>query len=213
MNTYSKFGPNVYLAKCQEKHIKGAIIPVTSKYGKENPSIVYNLIYEREGFFYYSIIRNDGVNFQERAKAKSERLKSWSESAENKAEGYKIKSEKDKDFLVLGEPIKVGHHSEKRHRKALEDVHRNTEKRFELLDKSESLEKRAEYWEKKAGEVNLSMPESLEYYEYLQDCAKKKHDGLKSGEIERSHSFSLTYAKKDLNLATKNIELAKRLWA
>ena len=35
MNTYYKFAPNVFLAKCDEKHEKGETIEVTTKYGKE----------------------------------------------------------------------------------------------------------------------------------------------------------------------------------
>lgn len=60
MNTYQKFVPNVYLAKCEEKHEKGDEILVTTKYGKENECIVFNLIFERDGFYYYSIVRADG---------------------------------------------------------------------------------------------------------------------------------------------------------
>lgn len=50
MNTYYKFAPNVFLAKCDEKHEKGETIEVTTKYGKENESIVFNLIFEKDGF-------------------------------------------------------------------------------------------------------------------------------------------------------------------
>ena len=74
MNTYSKYAPNVFLAKCSEKHAKGDIIEIETKYGKLNESIVFNLIYERDGFYFYSIVRADGFNAQERAKAKAERL-------------------------------------------------------------------------------------------------------------------------------------------
>lgn len=35
MNTYHKFCPNVFLAKCDEKHEKGEVIEVTTKYGKD----------------------------------------------------------------------------------------------------------------------------------------------------------------------------------
>ena len=58
MNTYYKFVPNVFLAKCDEKHEKGEEIAVTTKYGKENDCIVFNLIFERDGFYYYSIADN-----------------------------------------------------------------------------------------------------------------------------------------------------------
>ena len=35
-NTYSKYCPNVFLAKCDERHEKGETIVLTTKYGKEN---------------------------------------------------------------------------------------------------------------------------------------------------------------------------------
>ena len=50
-NTYYKYAPNVFLAKCPERHEKGDIINVTTRYGKVNESVVYNLIMERDGFF------------------------------------------------------------------------------------------------------------------------------------------------------------------
>ena len=43
--------------------------------------------------------------------------------------------------------------------------------------------------------------------------AKAKHEGLKNGTIERSHSYSLTYAKKELNDIESKLKLAQRLWS
>ena len=88
MNTYVKFCPNVFLAKCDEKHEKGEVIEVTTKYGNENESIVFNLIFEKDGFFYYSIVRADGFNVQEWAKQRAERRRAWAESAERKSKEY-----------------------------------------------------------------------------------------------------------------------------
>ena len=120
MNTYHKFAPNVFLAKCDEKHEKGEEIAVTTKYGKENDCIVFNLIFERDGYYYYSIVRSDGFNVQEWAKRRAELRREWAASAERKSNEYYKRSNKDADFLSLGEPIKVGHHSEHRHRKMIE---------------------------------------------------------------------------------------------
>lgn len=57
------------------------------------------------------------------------------------------------------------------------------------------------------------MPESVECYEYKLEEAKRRHEGLKNGTIKREHSFSLTYAKKDVNETEKNLATAKKLWA
>ena len=92
-----------FLAKCEEKYEKGEIIEVTTKYGKENECIVFNLIYEKDGFYYYSIVRADGFNVQEWAKQRAERRRMWAASAEQKSNEYYEKSNKDRDFLSLGE--------------------------------------------------------------------------------------------------------------
>ena len=212
MNTYYKFAPNVFLAKCSEKYEKGDIIEVTTKYGEENESIVYNLIFEEEGFYYYSVIRADGYNVQERAKAKAEKYESWAGAAQKKSNQYWEASNEGKDFLVLAEPIKVGHSSEKRHRALIARNWARTGKSVEFSKKSDAHESKAEYWAKKADTINLSIPESIEYYEHKLEVATEYHQGLKSGKYERSHSYSLTYAKKDVNEAQKSYDLAKRLW-
>ena len=88
MNTYHKYAPNVFLAKCSEQHNKGDIIEVTTKYGKDNESIVFNFIFEKDGFYYYSIVRTDGFNAQERAKRKAEKYDEWALSAHKKSSAY-----------------------------------------------------------------------------------------------------------------------------
>lgn len=213
MNTYSKLCPNVFLAKCSEPHEKGETILVETKYGKENESIVFNLMFEREGFFYYSIIRADGFNVQERAKAKAERYNQWAAIAENKSNQYFEASNEGKDFLSLGEPIKIGHHSEKRHRALIERNWNRMDKSVEMSRKAEGHESKAEYWESRANDINLSMPESVEYFEHKLEKVKATHEGLKNGTIPRSHSFSLTYAKKEVNETENNLKLAKKLWS
>lgn len=212
MNTYHKLCPNVFLAKCDAKHEKGETIKVTTKYGKENESIVFNLMFEKDGFYYYSIVRADGFNVQEWAKNRAERRRAWAMSADAKSEEYYNKSNKDKDFLSLGEPIKVGHHSERRHRKALDDAWNNMSKSIEMMEKAEEHLRKAEYWERRASDINLSMPESVDYYEHKLEQAKEYHEGLKSGKYQREHMYSLTYAKKAVNEAQKNYDLAKKLW-
>lgn len=213
MNTYAKYCPNVFVAKCTEEHEKGEVIPLTTKYGKENECIVFNLVGKKDGFFYYSIVRADGFNVQEYAKRKAERHERAAATAEQKSNSYFNASQEGREFLSLGEPIKVGHHSEKRHRALIDRNWARMGKSVAESEKAEQHEGKAEYWERKAKDINLSMPESIEYFEYKVEQAKERHEGLKNGTIERSHSFSLTYAKKDLNEAEKNLQTAKKLWA
>ena len=212
MNTYSKYAPNVFLAKCDQPYQTGDIIEVQTRHGKENECEVHNLIYEQGGFYFYSITRTDGYNAQERAKAKAQRISGYAATAERKSNEYYHASQEGKDFLSLGEPIKVGHHSEKRHRALIDRNWNRMGKSVEFADKAKDYEARAAYWESKTGEINLSMPESIEYFEYKLEKATEYHAGLKSGKYELRHSYSVTYAKKEVNQAKKNLDLARRLW-
>lgn len=212
MNTYAKYCPNVYVAKCEEQHEKGEIITVQTKYGKENECVVHNLVANINGFFYYSITRADGYNLQERAKAKAKKYEQSAATANAKAQHYFDRSNKDRDFLSLGEPIKVGHHSEKRHRKAVKDAWNNTGKAVEMQDKAKEYECKAKRWESRQNDINLSMPESLEYYKERLEKAIEYHEGLKTGKYPKEYSYSMTYASKAVKDLKKQVELATKLW-
>ncbi|MFQ1018117.1 DUF3560 domain-containing protein [Gilliamella sp. BG7] len=212
MNTYHKHAPNLFLAKCAEKHNKDDIIEVTTKKGKNHECIVFNLVFERDGFFYYSIIRADGFNVQTRAKAKAEKYSDWAELAHNKSNDYLKAANEGREFLALGEPIKVGHHSEKKHRALIDRNWERMRKSTEFTEKAERHEEKAEYWAKREHNINISMPESLEFYKFKLGEAEKIHADLKSGIVQQDHSFSLTYAKKDVNKFKKLHDLAVILW-
>jgi hypothetical protein len=210
--TYVKYCPNVWLAKCEEEHQKDDIIEVENRYGNVNESIVHNLVYEKDGYFFYSITRADGYNLQERAKRKAERYSNWANRADAKSDSYREASNEGKDFLVLAEPIKIGHHSEKRHRALIERNWSRMEKSVEYSNKADAHEAKAEYWRKQENKINLSMPESIEFYEYKLEKATAEHKFLKDNPDKRQHAYSLTYANKRKKEAQKNFDLAKRLW-
>lgn len=213
MNTYSKFCPNVFAAKCTDKHEKGETITLETKYGKEHDCIVFNFLGQtKDGFYLYSIVRADGFNAQERAKAKAERLQSWAASAERKSEQYYQASQEGRDFLALGEPIKIGHHSERRHRALIERNWDRMGKSVAFDKKAAEYESRAEYWKDQESKINLSMPESLEMWEHKLEAAKTHHLDLKNNPEKRSHSMSLQYANKAVKDAEENLRLAVKLW-
>jgi hypothetical protein len=212
-NTYSKYFPNVFLAKCSQPYESGQEITVTTKYGKENECVVHNLIYEKDGYYYYSITRADGFNSQQRALNRAEKLNGYAANAEKRANNWHEKSNEGRDFLALGEPIKIGHHSEKRHRALIQRNWDRMGNSVKESEKAEEYQQRAEYWESKANKIDLSMPESVGYYGFLLEQNKERHEGLKSGKYPREHSYSLTYAKKELNETEKLFEIAQKLWA
>jgi len=212
MNTYAKYCPNVYVAKCEQEYQKGDVIQVQTKYGKENDCIVFNLVHKANGAFYYSIVREDGFDSRQWAANRAARLSNAAANAEKKSTQYWEAAQEGKDFLVLAEPIKVGHHSEKRHRALIDRNWNRMAKCVEASDKAETYEERAAYWESRANDINLSMPESIDFYVHKLEQATREHEELKNHPEKRSHSYSLTYAKKAVNEAKKNFETALKLW-
>ena len=208
MKKFRKYCPNVWVAECDEEHEKGDIIEIETKYGKDVECEVYNKVAQKDGTYYYSIVRLD----EPYAQRKAEKYRNSSASRTAKSEQYSEASNEGKEFLSLGEPIKVGHHSESRHRALIERNWNRMEKSFELAEKAQEAERKAEYWENKAEEITLATPESLEYFAEQLKKAIEVHEGLKNGTIERWHSHSLAYAKKEVNELKKKVEIATLLW-
>lgn len=216
MNNYKKYCPNVFIAECTEQHEKGEEIIITTKYGKEHECIIYNFVgysgTKENPKYCYSITRSDGFNAQERARKKAEKLQGYANNADQKSKDFYKKSHAYVEHIPFGQPILVGHHSEGRHRRAIDNSWNAMGKSVELSDKAEEYERRAEYWKRRENEVNLSMPESLEFYLFKLEQAKKIHQEYKEGTRQKEHSFSLTYAKKTVNEIEKKLELARKLW-
>lgn len=209
MNRFKKYCPNVWVAECDEEYEKGEIIELETKYGKEVECEVYNLILQKDDKYYYSIVRCEDMTYAQR---KAEKYSNSSARNQSKSSQYLEASNEGREFLSLGEPIKVGHHSEKRHRALIERNWNRMGKSVEYAEKAEEAARKAEYWDNKAEEITLAMPESLEYFMHKLNEATEEHKGLKDGTIERSHSYSLTYASKAVKELKKKVEIAKLLW-
>lgn len=213
MNTFRKYCPNVFVAQCTEQHQKGELIILTTKYGKEVENEVHNYLGQtKDGFFLYSITRTDGTNSQSRAAAKVEKLEGYASNAEKRADKYYQASQEGKDFLSLGEPIKIGHHSERRHRKLIERNWIRMGKSVAETEKVKEYERRAEYWSARANKIDLSMPDSLEYFEFELEKARKHHQHLKDNPQDRRHSMSLQYANKAVKDIEEKVRIAVKLW-
>lgn len=159
--------------------------------------------------YFYSIVRLEDKTYAQR---KAERYKNSAKNHMAKSENYYNASQEGKEFLALGEPIKVGHHSEKRHRALIDRNWNRMGKSVEFAEKSEEAEQKAKYWKSKAKEITLAMPESIEYFSEKLEKAIAYHKGLKDGSIEREHAYSLTYANKKVKELKKKVEIAKLLW-
>lgn len=212
-NSFKKYCPNVFVAQCENKHQKGEIIELTTKYGKDVQCEVHNYLGDtREGLHLYSITRVDGNNSQKIAEAKANKLLGYAENAEKGSENYYLASQEGKEFLSLGEPIKVGHHSERRHRKLIEKNWERMGKSVAESEKAKEYERRAQYWAERANKIDLSMPDSLEYFEEELRKAKEYHQKIKDFPELRAHSMSLQYANKAVKDLEEKVYTAVLLW-
>ncbi|HHE3605668.1 TPA: DUF3560 domain-containing protein [Pasteurella multocida] len=212
MNTYAKFAPTVWVVKSTEKYSKGNVVAVANKYGKETQVIIYNLVKQVGDTFFYSFTRKDGENSQTYAVKKAERYQGYANNALKRSQQYCEAANEGREFLQLAEPIKVGHHSEKRHRALIERNNKRMDKAVKEANKAESYDDRIEYWQRMADKIDLSMPESLEFFHVKLEEAKARHQELKDNPEKREHSFALTYAKKAVNDLEKKVKLAQVLW-
>lgn len=214
--TFKKYCPNVWVAFMVEECEKGEVIQVENRYGDKKEYVVHNLVSEttigQQVCYYYSITRVDGYNSQERAKAKADKYNEWAEARIKKSDEYYEASNEGAEFLSLAEPIKVGHHSERGHRALVERNWNRMAKSVENADKAKEHERKAEAWEARVNDIDLSMPESLEYFYTELTKAREEHQLLRDNPKLRSHSYSLTYAKKRVNELTKKVDIAKTLW-
>lgn len=209
---YKKYCPNVWVAAMSEQCESGEIIILETRHGKENEHVVHNYIGQWAGLYLYSTTRLDGYNLQERAKRKAEQYENWAQARQRKSDQYYNASNEGAEFLSLAEPIKIGHHSEKRHRALIERNHSRMDKAMENLKKADEHEYKAKQWEKRTEDINLSMPESLEYFKDQYEKAREHHQLLKEKPELRAHAYSLTYAKKKMNEMKKNYDTAVILW-
>ena len=79
--------------------------------------------------------------------------------------------------------------------------------------KAQQHEYKAAYWESRKNDIDLSMPEFVEFFIYELEKAEALQTGLKNGTVPRLHSFSLPYATKAVKELKAKVELARKLWS
>lgn len=210
MNKYRKFAANVYVVETKDEYKKGDKIQVTTRSGGTHVCTVYNFLgYAREsGLRCYSIVR-EGFNA---FKNKADKYREWAVSAQAKSNASFESAKEGREFLSLGEPIKIGHHSERRHRALIDRNWNRMGKSVAFAGKAEAHLEKAERLERRASQITLAMPESLEYFTEALEAAKAHHVGLKDGSIKRQHSFDVQYANKKVKDLQQKVNLAQRLW-
>lgn len=98
--------------------------------------------------------------YAERKAARVERLKARAERTRAEGERKLAAADRIANGIPMGQPILIGHHSEKRHRKDLERMHKGTRDGLALTREADKLERRAEVAESNAA-ISSDDPEAV----------------------------------------------------
>ena len=98
--------------------------------------------------------------FELKRAARVERMRTRAEGLRAEAQGAFKRERAIAGMIPMGQPILVGHHSEKRHRRDLERMHSLTTKGVTLTKEAETLERRAAFAEKNTA-VSSDDPDAI----------------------------------------------------
>ena len=146
-------------------------------------------------------------DYQERKKRRIERYKELSIKAKEKSKYYEDAKNSKIAEVSTGQPIKVGHHSEEKHRKILKDANNYIKKSIEFDDKSDyyidkvkTVENNKAIYSDDPNAIN-KLKEKLERLEHERENIK-----------EREHqTWELTNIGANIRETKKRIERLERL--
>jgi Domain of unknown function (DUF3560) len=134
------------------------------------------------------------MTYRDRRLARAERLRGWSETNENKSDAKRDAADRISDGIPFGQPILVGHHSEKRHRRDLAKIESGMRAAIELGDKAKSQAQKADNIEAATeGSIYDDDPDAIERLtEKLAALeAKREHMKTVNAEYRRAHRVEL----------------------
>lgn len=108
---------------------------------------------------------------QERAGARAERMEARSDKAEQESTSAYQRAKQIGDFIPFGQPILVGHHSERRHRRDIEKIDNAMRKSVELDEKAKHYADRAQNAEYTANGEKFKNVNYL--LNRIEDCKKE----------------------------------------
>jgi len=213
---FRKYTAGVYCLEAEQQFNHGDVVTVPTRRGKEVEVTIWKHLFTKNGVSYHSYIRCDGINSGERLQTKAEKHRERAAKASAQSDHYYEKSNEHRDFLSLGEPIKVGHHSEKRHRRIIEQANTNMGKSVEASKKADELLERAAGAEAASDNIFIDTPECLprlrEKLDRLVAFQEKAKAQRKAGEdvphfVTANNGANIRRVKKQLDAARKLWEL------
>lgn len=96
------------------------------------------------------------MTYRERRERRAERLREWAEKRDARAQSAFDTAHRIADGIPFGQPILVGHHSEKRHRRDAERIDNGMRAGFENTRKGDEMRQRADNIERAAARAIYS---------------------------------------------------------
>ena len=115
---------------------------------------------------------------RERREARAERLREWADKREEKSDAAHQASHDAVAGIPFGQPILVGHHSERRHRKAIERAQNQATAGLEHSRKADEMRSRAE---------NIEAAAERAIYSDDTDAVERLRERVAALEAEREH--------------------------
>ena len=211
-NTFKKYTAGVYAMLSEDDNLQhGDAATIETRHGKEvNVTVWKKLGKHRDGGTMYSVTRDDGIDRKEWLKRKVERQQNAALRQEKNMADYHAKSRKHADFLSLGEPVKVGHHSERRHRKIIDDAWNNMGKSVAAADKAERHQDKAETLEQRLKrDINLDTPESVEFLTQRVADLEAQREAIKANPHE---GWEVSNLGATIRRYKERLDTARVLW-
>ena len=96
------------------------------------------------------------MTYRDRRLAKADRYREWADKREAKAEAARKRVDEIAGMIPFGQPILVGHHSEKKHRRDADRIHDGMVASIEHQRKADEFRRRADEIEKAAARAVYS---------------------------------------------------------
>jgi len=138
-----------------------------------------SIVVPKEKEIDYSKVKVGREDYQEKKESRIERLESRAAKAEQESDSRYKKSKELADRIPFGQPILVGHHSEKRARRDQEKIHADMGRSVAASKKAEVLKDRVKAAESNRAissddpEAVVKLKEKLDKLEKFQEDAKK----------------------------------------
>jgi len=153
------------------------------------------------------------MEYQEKQDLKLERYQELQSKAERESQEAYNNSTRLSEAIPFGQPILIGHHSEKRHRRDIERIHNNMDKSIELKEKSEHYKNKINNI-LNPNSISSDNPESLNLLkEKLKSLEEKriKAKELKNNEIPSWFFSNLSQNIRSVKERLKQLEALKEI--